>query len=345
MADSRDGDGDGGTTRAPVLPALERRLAELYPGQAPHDAAPSGTHDYPIDLIRVHASGHGAPHWHHVSYGLSESGCDFELTLRLARTATEREPPRWGAAVLLELSRYVAESGRALRAGDHLAPRWRDLPGAEPTEIRAFLLVPDPELPALGQGQVALLQVVGITSDESALLDSPAAVAPLLAALRERSPLLITDLRRTSLLGDPAQAEALARATGTALPVGALIDPHLVLRRTGVGARRAIEISLGAQVVPALLRTAQVALPRGQQVMLAGGRGALVVLRPAPTTALHPEPDGVVLDLAPADLDALSSTLKPLRGRYQLPTLPELTFEVVPFEIRDASGAILRTLG
>ncbi|MCC6996882.1 MAG: suppressor of fused domain protein [Deltaproteobacteria bacterium] len=340
MADSSDS-----PRRPAVLPELERRLAELYPGQAPHDAAPSGTHDYPIDLIRVHASGHGAPHWHHVSYGLSESGHDFELTLRLARTATEREPPRWGAAVLLELSRYVAESGRALHADDHLAPRWRDLPGAEPTEIRAFVLVPDPELPALGQGQVALLQVVGITTDESALLDSPAAVVPLLAALRERSPLLITDLRRASLLDDPVQAEALARATGTALPVGALIDPHLVLRRTGVGTRRTVEISLGAQVVPALLRTAQAALPRGQQVMLVGGRGALVVLRPAPATALHLEPDGVVLDLGPDDVGALAGALQPTRGRYQLATLPELTFEVVPFEIRDAAGTLLRTLG
>ncbi len=338
MADSSDRD-----RRAPVLPDLERRLGELYPGQPPHDVAPAGAHDYPIDLIRVYASGQGAPHWHHVSYGLSESGRDFELTLRLTRTATERGPPRWGAAVLLELSRYVAESGRALAAGEHLAPRWRDLPGAEPTEIRAFLLVPDPELPALGE--VTLLQVVGITSDESALLDSPAAVAPMLSALQGRSPLLITDLRRTSLLSEPGQAEALARATGAALPVGALVDPHLGLRRTGTGARRAIEISLGAQVVPALLRTAQAALPRGQQVMLVGGRGALVVLRPAVATAVQLQPDGVVLELGPDDLGALAGALQPLRGRYQLPALPELTFEVVPFEIRDADGTVLRTLG
>ena len=67
------------------------------------------------------------PHWHYISFGLSDlhgdgrvhevsdsdspSGFGFELTFRLKREPEETAPPTWPAAVMQALAKYVFNSG------------------------------------------------------------------------------------------------------------------------------------------------------------------------------------------------------------------------------------------
>src|SRR4051794_12147157 len=71
----------------------------------------------PLDGISVYARTEPVPHWHFISYGMSElyakesgdpdeSGWGFEFTFRLARDPADREPPVWAANLLQNLGRY-----------------------------------------------------------------------------------------------------------------------------------------------------------------------------------------------------------------------------------------------
>lgn len=86
----------------------------------------------PLDYISMYSNvgdpSQGIPpHWHYVSFGLSDlhgdgrvhdftgpgspSGFGFELTFRLRKEEGDTAPPTWPAAVMQGLARYVIQSG------------------------------------------------------------------------------------------------------------------------------------------------------------------------------------------------------------------------------------------
>src|SRR5215468_5337006 len=95
---------------APGWDAISEALNTIYPGQAPKHYGTLiswrlGGPD-PLDGISVWKRISPVPHWHFVSYGLSElfgkesndaavSGYGFELTFRLKTNAASDEPPMW----------------------------------------------------------------------------------------------------------------------------------------------------------------------------------------------------------------------------------------------------------
>ncbi|XP_053670207.1 suppressor of fused homolog [Anopheles nili] len=134
------------------------------------------------------------PHWHYVSFGLSDlhgdgrvhladtsggleprSGMGFELTFRLVKSpeapANER-PPTWPANLLQSLAKYVFQSGNRLCSGDNI-PWRRSLdssknPASPSTAIQHMLIADDPQLPRTETpfGWVDFLQIVGVTGEE-----------------------------------------------------------------------------------------------------------------------------------------------------------------------------------
>ena len=127
----------------------------------------------PLDGTSAYRADGPPPHWHFVSYGLSElyrkesddperSGWGIELTFRVRRAPDDDQPPQWALGLLQNLARYVFETGNVLGVGDHM-----DLFGPialeESTEIRAAAFVLDPQLGRIDtpHGAVAFLQVVG----------------------------------------------------------------------------------------------------------------------------------------------------------------------------------------
>lgn len=117
------------------------------------------------------------PHWHYVSYGLSDlygdgrvhevnssgtdglSGFGFELTFRLRKERGETAPPTWPAAVMQGLAKYVFQSGNVLCDGDHVS--WHCPLDNSESRIEHMLMTEDPQLETVVTplGKVTYIQV------------------------------------------------------------------------------------------------------------------------------------------------------------------------------------------
>ncbi|NKY55597.1 suppressor of fused domain protein [Nocardia flavorosea] len=165
----------------------------------------------PLDGISIYQHGGPLPHWHYISYGMSElyeksspdpetSGWGFEFTFRLVRRPNVSQPPMWPAALLQQLGRYVFDSGKrfkpghTMRAGAALATDRPD------SAIRAMAFTIDSELGRIAtpHGDLQFLQIVGLTDEEyraalggncSAVLDHLAGYLPLHVTDVDRGPL------------------------------------------------------------------------------------------------------------------------------------------------------------
>jgi len=179
----------------------------------------------PLDAVEIYWSEIG-PHWHYVSYGLSElyqkespqlevSGWGFELTFRLAATRADKgtdpahffgslayQAPTWPIAFLNRLARSVVDNRRRFQAGDFIS---RFNSAIDPNgAIGGAAFVEDPQLGFVQtpNGRLRWLQVVGLTAAEGAARKLEAergdASSELMARLRKLDPLLTTrlELRR-----------------------------------------------------------------------------------------------------------------------------------------------------
>ncbi|CAK1587969.1 unnamed protein product [Parnassius mnemosyne] len=193
------------------LKALCDAYSRLYPDQ-PNPLQVTTRLKYwlggqdPLDYISMYwnpgkPEEHIPPHWHYVSFGLSdlhgdgrvhavganESGLGLELSLRLAADVpgpsgtsgasgspgagdpgpSIAAPPLWPAALLQALARYLLLTGNKFCAGDHIS--WHaPLDGDSGSRVRHLLVVDDPQLPTIHtpHGTVNFVQMVGCTSRE-----------------------------------------------------------------------------------------------------------------------------------------------------------------------------------
>ncbi|XP_052869915.1 suppressor of fused homolog [Anopheles cruzii] len=185
----------------------------------------------PLDYISMyHNPGdpkqHIPPHWHYVSFGLSDlhgdgrvhlsdtsggleprSGMGFELTFRLLKSPNappDERPPTWPANLLQSLAKYVFQSGNRLCAGDNVP--WRrplDNSRANGTfAIQQMLIAEDPQLPRTETpfGWVDFLQIVGVTVEEleqASRWNGKGVLNLLCKDPATGGPWLITDLKRS----------------------------------------------------------------------------------------------------------------------------------------------------
>lgn len=186
----------------------------------------------PLHAVSVHRI-EDPPHWHLVTYGLSElfvkespdhdvSGWGIELTMRLSRDDRDDngKPPAWASDLLANLAAYMWQSGHHFALGDHVDLRGPIRLDAD-TAITAAAVTTDTELETVRGpfGRVEFLQLVGLTADELELCRVWRTDA-VVALLAEADPLWVIDLSRRSLLDDPdmrQRAEAGVNAEGNAL--------------------------------------------------------------------------------------------------------------------------------
>ncbi|KAI5707031.1 hypothetical protein M8J76_004862 [Diaphorina citri] len=175
----------------------------------------------PLDYISMYANPGNAdlnvpPHWHYVSFGLSDlhgdgrvhevsnrSGFGFEMTFRLKREEGETAPPTWPAKLLQTLARYVFQSGNTLCAGDYAS--WHYALDNSDSVIRHMLMAEDPQLPATQTpyGLVNFVQIVGVCAEEvkAAQQWSVPGVLNILKSLRGvGGDWLVTDMRRNKIM-------------------------------------------------------------------------------------------------------------------------------------------------
>jgi suppressor of fused len=318
---------------APGWDAITEALARVYREQEPRwfGTAEEETDD-PLDAVAVYEAD---DHWHYVGLGLSDlygdgdDGWGFELTIRVRRDPGE--PPAWPVQLLQDLARYVERSGHPFDGGHKMGLN-RPLSGE--SGLRSLLFVEDPELPPADR--VRFLQVVGITDDER--LAASAWDANAFAALAaERDPRLVTDLARASWLDDPAFSAAWERgrrADGSSTTREFV--PHLAWRIEGeipVVTIDAVSANPIALALPG--RT-----PFGRPYELASPT-ARVMFVPGSSVVASPDGGDLVIEVPDVVAQAASS-LRSVRGSYPL---AGITFEVVPTELRDARGAVVRVIG
>jgi hypothetical protein len=344
---------------APGWDAIDGALQKIYGDTEPAHFATIikwrlGGPD-PLDGLSAFRSERGGPHWHIVSYGLSElyakelddtttSGYGFELTIRVRRGPDELAPPNWALNLLQELARYVFETGNVFEPGHNLDLNG-PLGGDPQTQVTGALFAEDPELPAMDtkNGRVGFVQVVGVTGDELRAATGWKA-SRFLEVLGQSLPLWITDVGRKSILLDPAIAELVERrADEEGSSMGALYVDVLRFAKKGL-VSRTLEITMGAQAVELVARMMRRRLLFRQPLVLLS-RGTRVAFTPADSPSWKMDADGLVISV-PADLArAIAAELQPRAGRYSFAPLPGVSIQVEKTEIKDAAGKVVRVLG
>ncbi|MCB9700745.1 MAG: suppressor of fused domain protein [Myxococcales bacterium] len=222
-----------GEVQAPGWAAIDAALARLYPGQVPHQFASKTAYELatpsPLPAIAVYEVPATAvvgrrygPHWHYVTYGLSElfeksspdpdlSGFGFELTLRTAKREGEAQPPVWGLRLLQALGRYVLNTGERLDSG-HRADLGGPLVPEVETALSGIATVPDPTLGKIQTpfGSLLFLQVIGLHGDEVAAMEAMG-YERVVMMIGELDHFALTDLQRGSWLQDPAKVRTFRR--------------------------------------------------------------------------------------------------------------------------------------
>jgi hypothetical protein len=341
--------------RSPGKEAIDEALARVHPHVLPFHitplvAAEIGGED-PLEVISVYRTDRGVPHWHFVTYGFSDlhektsddpelSGFGFELTFRLRRGA-EEEPPAWACDLLQGLARYVFRTGNPFGIGHHVPLNGPIAPGVQ-TDIRSVALALDPELGKIVTpfGEVEFLQLVGITRDEASAIKywSAAGMLDLLAA---RDPLLVTSLDRPSLLSDPETRAQIATRTARE---GSSSAASFTTQLAYVHGPDGVRLTLGAIAVEDLLALLQgrILFDRDFSLM---GRGTIVSFRPAETAGFGLDAMELAIDTNEELARELLEKVRPIRGAYSFDALPALTLEVIPTEIKDPQGNVIRVVG
>ena len=292
------------------------------------------------------------PHWHYVSFGLSElwdkqsedaslSGWGFELTFRLARRATDDVPPVWPLNMLQNLARYVFSSGNPLAPGDHI-DAYGPIALDEPTKLTALAFVEDPELPPVDtpNGRLSFVQLVGLTGDEyeAAQVWSTDGV---LGLLTKRDRLLVTSLDRASIRTDPvAEAEIQEGVARDGSSMGQMNVDVVSAQAQG----DALHVQLGATAVIRLTQVLGSRL-RHHHGLLINGPSGYVGFQPGAKLAWHAADDGSTHVELPSDVLAeIEVTLRPIRGTYAVAG-GRLVFDVEPTIVRNDDGKEIDRIG
>jgi len=345
------------TSETPGWDAIDAALERFYPGVEPKHLATLlkwrlGGPD-PLDGISFFPRLDPVPHWHVVTYGMSElyakesdnaddSGWGFEFTFRLRREPQDTDPPVWVGNFLQNLARYVFQTGNWFEVNHHM-----DLNGPialeRQTLIRAILFVEDPELGtiATANGTVQFLQVVGITPDEYAATQAWS-VRDFVELLERRLPLLLTDLDRASVTDDPEIAGAVAegqRRDGSS--TGSLAVAEFGWRPDG----DLVRLVLGANIAERVAQSLLGRLPFGRTLELAGPESSAVFSSGSFSVGTADASDRLDVVLTVQALDGLRQVLVPVVGVRAVPDAAPLVVEIVRSEIRDEEGNVVEVIG
>lgn len=330
---------------SPGWNAIEAAFSTVYGAQEPTHWASAGewTFGGEIALRGVSAyrqEGGARPHWHYVTFGLSElfekvsedtarSGYGFELTLRVAADDAT-QPPMWPVGLLQSLAGYVRQTGHPFAAG-HSFNLQGPITNLAETGLTGLVFTPDRSVKTTSSsnGEVAFLQLVGLTEDERAAAKAWSTDG-LLQLLSERDPLLVTDLQRQSLLSDPAMAQRIeAGAAQQGSNMAALLVPDL---RWSAMHGAAFTLELPAASVEDFKRLLAGRLLHGRPLSLASpdhDADEQVRFVAADTVGIEEREGRLEIQLSPQLVESFRLALQPAAGVHRLEGLGALTVRVV----------------
>lgn len=198
---------------------IDKAVKILYGDREPRHYAPPLHYmvggDDPLDGVSIYDSEKQEYHRHLVSYGMSElyyneeaaggefSKWGFEFTFRLRPFDEDGDDPIWVVNLMNNLARYVIKSGKWFEEY-HVIPANGPIRLNSKAEIDivgiAFVLDPGLGKIQTPHGEVAFLQMVGLTSKEMDRIKASDSVYDevknVLEEIKAINPLMITDLTR-----------------------------------------------------------------------------------------------------------------------------------------------------
>ncbi|MFN3148537.1 suppressor of fused domain protein [Bremerella sp.] len=340
---------------APGWEAIDEALAPIYGDQEPKHYGTVlpyalGGQD-PLTGISVYKNLEPQPHYHFVTYGFSElyekesedpdySGFGFELTFRLACAAdAAAEPPTWPLSFLQNLARYVFSSGNAFDERHHMSLNG-PIALNEETDITAMMMLLDPQIQEIDtpNGHLKFLQIVGLCTDEHHLIEQGYfdAIAERVEAI---APLAITDIFRDSILKDP---KALDEITSSEPTVNQTEVFGTVAQWQEDGGK--LQVQVGATVVPQLQAMLKGRVAQGETCVVYG-KGSGIIFRTGDGVEWEVEEGLLIVTITPEIATALGDSLQRERGVYSTPDTDLVAIEILPVDIKDADGNVIKTVG
>lgn len=342
--------------------AIEDQMKRLYGSQEPkHYAAllpySLGGKD-PLQGISAYRAEQPCPHWHFVTFGFSElyekessdldySGYGFELTMRLARTADEEEPPVWALNLLQNMARYVFSSGNIFASGHYLDANGPICLGAD-TKLTALAFIDDPEIPAVDtpNGQVEFLQMVGITGDELEAMMTWNTLS-FLQTCEDKLPRYITDLSRDSLLNAPGIPEIVRQGIereGSNTGFFYVDQLEWEPGKNQLFGKKPAVLTMGAKQAGTVVKLLRGRLLKGKELMLTS-QNLRVVLAGAEQSGYEESENAVHIRLSEAAVEEMEAKLRPLEGEFKLDAAKDLMVRVKKTYIKDQEGNVVETIG
>lgn len=342
-------------SESPGWDAIDRVVKGVYNDQEPKHYATAipyklGGPD-PLPGVSIYEnSTDGVDWWHFVTYGLTElfeketddhkvSGFGFELTFRLVKKPNESEPPHWAINFLQNLARYVFETGITFDVGDHMDANG-PIAVEEETDITAIAITEDDLFPGVARspnGEFQFLQIVGMTRDErTAALGWN--TEGFLKAMRDLNPALLTDISRDSFMKNEAFAMTVqegADRDGSA--TGVIYGDQLAYETLDDGG---FVVTLGALSIDSLTTVLPRRIPFGGVL---GVYGDEVNVAFAPTTWNGHDDEAEYILITDVDAKRVTEILRPIAGEYTVSD--QLRFKIVPTDITDNEGNVVRTIG
>ncbi len=342
---------------SPGWEAIDTALQSLYGDQQPHHYGTIlpwglGGND-PLRGISVYERQTPFPHWHFITYGLTElyekesddanlSGYGFELTFRLKK-GSETAPPTWALSLLQNIARYVFQTGNAFKVGHYLNCNG-PIALTEKTKLGALLFTDDPELGNIDSphGAARFIQMTGITEDEEDAIKcwNSEGVSRL---LNQQLALLQTDLARPSILEKPETRqyiERMATAEGSSSSFLYYHESSAKLKNNN----RFLYFQIGAYKVLALKAVLAGRLPFGKTLLVQGSETA-ILFKPGEITTWQIEDDLVVATLSKQVQEELIQSLVPKAKTVSLLSEPNFTLIIERSAIEDSEGNIVEYIG
>jgi len=215
------------------------------------------------------------------------------------------------------------------------------------TDLRALLFTTDPQLGEIKtpHGQVQFLQIVGITSDELDI-SQEWNTNGLLEILGQDNPLLVTDLKRKSILADPAKAKVVhERAAKEGSSCSGVYNDSTCWRVQSLKAGERLELTLGAKIVQRFVRLLRGRILHGRDFALQSENG-VATFKPGRQASWRVKKNGeLIVNITPEFVEAIQHVIRPKRGKYSSGALPNFTFKVVPTEIKGDDGKVVEVIG
>lgn len=343
--------GEDELEEAPGWDAIDAALEPIYGTQEPKHwgtVVPYGLGgNDPLTGISAYRSEKHRHHLHYVTYGLTElyekesenleySGFGFELTMRLAWEPNQ-DPPNFAINFLQNLARYVFETGNIFGVG-HTMPLNGPIQQGADTPIHAIAFALDEELGRIDtpNGKVEFLQIVGLTEDErnAARLWN---TERFLDLVRERNPMLLTALTRSSYLDDPVFRETVATKTAEEGSSSEAVATDRIVVQCDDNKFRLVVGSLVATDLASWLNSR---LPQGKDFRIETEE-CIVWFRPADQLGWETDEEDVTLQLNESHTAAVVAVLNAGVGIHTHPELPGITIEIERTEITDSEGNVV----